>query len=313
MGWLKRNLFFAIGGIVALGLLGAAGVYDFESYSNNQAAFAKLNEVYNNLKDLAKKKPAPGDSHVDNIAAANDQRKQLEDWIHQAHEHFQPVAPIPPPASGPLSSESFAGALHRTVAQLQHEADAANVTLPPQFSFSFSADRDRLTFAPGSLEPLAVQLGEVQAVSKILFGARVNALDSVQRFRVSPDDLNGPQTDYLDDPPDTNNLAVLVPYQVTFRAFGPEIAQVLQGFAASPHAFIVKNINVQPAGGAEPSAQMQPFQPVPTYAQTPGYPPPSMTPPPAGPPGRGGLQTVLNEQLLRVTLEVDLVKLTAKN
>ncbi len=48
----------------------------------------------------------------------------------------------------------------------------------------------------------------------------------------------------------TNNLAVLTPYVVTFRGFSAELASVLAGFAASPHGFIVKGINVQPAGAA---------------------------------------------------------------
>ena len=36
MGWLKRNLFFAIGVVVAVGLLGAAGYYDYASWGHNQ-------------------------------------------------------------------------------------------------------------------------------------------------------------------------------------------------------------------------------------------------------------------------------------
>jgi hypothetical protein len=315
MGWLKRNLFFAIGGILALGLLGAAGFYDFQSVSNNQAAYTKLSEVINNLKELNKQKPSPGNDKIDNVTTANEQRKQIEEWIHQAREHFEPVAPVPSPASGPLTSESFASALHRTIAQLQNEAAAGNVALPQQFTFSFTADKDRLTFAPGSLESLAVQLGEVQAITEILYSARINALDSIQRFKVSPDDANGPQMDYLDDPPVTNSLAILVPYQVTFRAFGQEIAQVLEKFAASPHAFVVKNITVTPGGGtgfAESGPPPSPFQP--TYPLVPGGPPPPATAQPqTAQTGHGGLQTMLNEQLLRVTLEVAVVKLTAKN
>ncbi len=107
---------------------------------------------------------------------------------------------------------------------------------------------DRLTFAPGSLEALAAQLGEVKTISEILFGAGINALDGIERVHVSPDDANGPQTDYLTDLPLTNDLAVLVPYEVTFRGFSPEVARVLKGFAASPHGFIVGAISVQPAG-----------------------------------------------------------------
>ena len=320
MGWIKRNLFFAIGGFVAVALLGAAGFYDFASWGHNQAAFAHLNEVYTKLSDAAKQKPSPGNDKVDNIAAANDQRKQLEAWIKQTTNYFQPIAPIPKAANGPITDPLFAGALHRTLAQLQHEAAVANVVLPPEYAFSFSAHvagatttGDRLTFAPGSLEPLSVQLGEVKIISEVLFGAGVNALDGIQRCRVLPDDASGPQTDYLDDSPVTTDLALLVPYQLTFRGFSPEIVRVLKGFASSPHGFIVKTISVQPAGvattdmGAYPQATPMPAGGRFGY-DTGGAPQPS-----APLPGRGGLQTVLNEQLLSVTLKVEVVKLTPKN
>jgi hypothetical protein len=301
MGWLKRNLFFAIGVVVALALLGAAGFYDYQSWAHNQAAFAKLNEVYNTLSEAAQIKPSPGSGAVDNIAAARDQESQLRQWINQTTNYFQPIAPIPKPAGGTVSSESFANALHQTIARLQHEADAANVTLPPQFDFSFAAHMDRLTFAPGSLDPLSVQLGEVKTISEIFFGAGINALDGIQRVPTSPDDASGPPTDYLADQPVTNDLAVIVPYQVTFRAFSPEIARVLEAFANSPNGFIVKTISVQPAGApAAPGAA--------TTGVDTGTPPP-----PASVPGKGGWQTVLDEQLLRVTLTVDLVKLTPRN
>ena len=98
----------------------------------------------------------------------------------------------------------------------------------------------------------------------------------------------------------TNDEAVLTPYQITFRAFSPEIAQVLSGFASSPHGFIVKGINVQRAeGNASGDGSAQGAS--------------SEMPPPAMPAGRGGLQTVLNEQLLRVTIEVEIVKLLQRN
>ena len=82
---------------------------------------------------------------------------------------------------------------------MQDAAAAANVQLPPQFPFSFTTDVGRLKFADNSLEPLSAQLGEVKAISEIIFSARVNALDGIQRVRVSDDDANGPTTDYLPD------------------------------------------------------------------------------------------------------------------
>lgn len=310
MAWLKRNLFFVIGVAVAIALLGAAGYYDYAGWSHNQAAKVHLNEVYNNLSNLNGNKPSPGNGQVDNIAAAKEQERQLRQWIDQTRNYFQPIAPIPAPTNGPVSSESFAGALHRTIAQMQREAAAANVALPPDYDFSFTAHKDRLTFAPGSLEPLSVQLGEVKTISELLFGVGINALDGIQRVTVSPDDMSGPQTDYLTDQPVTNDLAVLVPYQVTFRAFSPEIAQALKAFASSPNAFVVKTLSVQPAGASgasgPPAAAL--------YGGVDATAPPASTPAPsASMPSKGGWQTVLNEQLLRVTLTVELVKLTPRN
>ncbi len=45
------------------------------------------------------------------------------------------------------------------------------------YSFSFAAQRERLAYAAGSLEPLSVQLGEVKAICEVLFQAKVNSLD----------------------------------------------------------------------------------------------------------------------------------------
>jgi len=295
MAWIKRNLFFVIGGLLALGLLGAAGFYNYKGWSHNTAAFSQLNDIYGTLRKLTGQKPSPGNDHINNIEAAKAQEHQMRDWIRQAADYFQPIAPIPNMDAKAVSSQEFAEALRRSIDQLQHEADTASVILPPKYSFSFEAERQLVKFATGSLGALAAQLGEVRTISEILFAAHVNSLDGIQRVRVSDDDAGGPQADYFDDRSVTNNLAVLTPYQITFRSFSPEIAQVLAGFASSPHGFIVKSISVQMAGALAA-----------TSPEAPAPPPPSV---PAVTPGRGGLQTVLNEQLLRVTLVVEVVKL----
>jgi hypothetical protein len=296
MAWIKRNLFFVIGSIVALALLGAAGFYVYKSWQRNAAAIASLNEIYDDLKSAGTQKPSAGNDKVNNTEAAREQEKELREWIKKAREHFQPIAPIPSPTNGPISSEAFASALRKTIDQLQRAAFDANVTVPPQYGFSFEAQRSLVRFAPNGLEPLSRQLGEVKTISEIIFAARVNQLDGVQRLHVSDDDTAGPASDYIDNQPVKTELALLTPYEVTFRAFTPEIAQVLAAFAASPHGFIVKAINVQPAGATTDATQT-------ASAPAPG----------TATPGKGGLQTILNEQLLRVTLLVEVVKLTPRN
>ena len=110
MAWIKRNLFFVVGGILAIGLLGAAGFYNYKGWSHNSAAFDKLQELYGQLRDLATKKPSPGNEKVNNIEAAKAQEHELREWIQQAGAYFQPIAPIPNTGSNPVSSEAFASA-----------------------------------------------------------------------------------------------------------------------------------------------------------------------------------------------------------
>ena len=307
MGWIKRNLFFVIGGIIALLLLGAAGFYNYQSWDHNSAALTRLNEIYATLQQLGNQKPSPGNAKVNNIQTAKDQELQVKKWIDEADNYFVPIKPVPDAPE--VSSEAFASALRRTIDQLQREAVTSSVQLPPKYGFSFEAQRWIVRFAPGSLAPLAVQLGEVKTISEILFAAHVNSIDGIQRVRVSDDDTAGPQTDYLNDTSVTNDHAVLTPYVITFRGFSSELGAVLAGFASSPNGFIVNGFNVAPAGiASQIDAATQPGLP-PVRGQyfrgtDAGMPPPSSQTSTS----RGGLTTVLKEQLLRITLKVEVVK-----
>ncbi len=191
--------------------------------------------------------PAPGNEKINNTELAKAQQQKVQEWISSAGKYFQPIASIP---AANVTSEAFASALRRTVDSLQHEADSAGVSLPPKYDFSFSAQRPLVKFASGSLDLLATQLGEVRTISETIFSAKVNSLDSIQRVRVSEDDATGAQGDYLDRTPTTNELAVITPYIVTFRCFTPELARVLGAFATSTNAFLIKAVNLQPAGMA---------------------------------------------------------------
>ena len=223
MGWIKRNLFFVVGGLLALGMLGGAGFYIYTGWARNSEQSAKLNEIYGKLQEISQTPLRPGNAKTNNTEIARDQEKQELDWIATAGRYFQPIPAIPPGAT--VASATYAEGLRQTIALLQHEADDASVTLPPKYNFSFSAQCSLVRFAPGSLEPLATQLGEVKAIAEILFAARVNDLDSIQRVRVSDDDTAGLQSDYIDERPITNDLAVFTPYVITFRSFTPELAR----------------------------------------------------------------------------------------
>jgi hypothetical protein len=328
MGWIKRNLLFVIVGVVALLSLGGAGFFIWLGWSHNSETSTQLNEIYGKLKELADAPLKPGEGQT-NTFLAKEQERQLADWIQTSGQYFQPIQSIPPGTN--VASSAYADSLRQTIDYLQHEAEAASVTLPPKYDFSFSAQRSLLRFAPGSLDPLAQQLGEVKTIASILFAARVNALDSIQRVRVSEDDAQGLQSDYTELRPITNDLAVITPYIINFRSFTPELARVISGFSKSVNPFIVKSVLAQPASGATTPDQAGVTAPGYPYPGAPGMDPrmamdpryryaamaaqanPEQTPAAQTPTGKGGLPTVLKEQLLHITLEVDIVKLLPKS
>jgi hypothetical protein len=294
MAWIKRNFYFVVGGGVALLLLGAAGYYNYVSWSRNEANLAKLSDIHDTIVKISKSDELnPGNATVDRKAQAVEQNAQLQAWMAKARAYFRPIPAIPPPGRAPLTSEQFANALHQTITSLQRQATNANVALPPDpsggYTFSFKAESQLAQFSSAGLNDLAVQLGEVKTLSELLFAAGINELDGIQRVRASDDDAGGPQADYTTLQVVNNPQAVIAPYAVTISSFGPEIARVISNLATSTNGMVIKSINVQPASPT-PYTLTDANSPSPTVRQ-------------------GDLLTVLKEHLLRVTMEIDIIKL----
>ncbi|HEX5218922.1 MAG TPA: Amuc_1100 family pilus-like protein [Verrucomicrobiae bacterium] len=246
MDWIKRNLVFVIGAVIALGLLGAAGWYSWSGWSANNARREELYQQYEELKRLTQLRPNPGDGKkVDNIKMAQEQQQEVQQFKSKFTARLRPIPSLPPGTN--LTASEFSAALQQTIVELQREATNNSVILPPKYRFSFDAQAGRVTFAEGTLVPLAAQLGEVKVICGVLNAAKVNALDSIRRLRVGEDDKTGPATDYLDLPGLTNELAISVPYEITFRCFTPELAAVLAGLANSEYGLIVKGVNLEVA------------------------------------------------------------------
>jgi hypothetical protein len=246
MSWIKRNLYFFIGSILTLVLMGAAGWYLYTKWQLNGQLMQQLDQDYATLDELNKQKPHPGTEKINNIQIAKEQQQQLRtNALLKAQTYFKHIAPIPDDPKP--TDQAFSSAISRMIDQLQHEATNASVALPAMYSFSFEAEKSKISFAAGSLGPLATQLGEVKTLCEILFASKVNSLDNIRRERVSTDDANGPQSDYLTDKSLTNELAVLTPYELKFRSFSAELGSVLSGFASSPYGVVLKTINVEPA------------------------------------------------------------------
>src|SRR5579859_5815512 len=214
MSWIKRNLFFAIGSLVALILMGLAGWFLYAKWGQNNDILANLNSDYEELKQLNSKNPHPGSGSINNIQLAKEQRNQLLDFMKKTGPYFEPIPRIPDLPK--VTDRDFSAALSQTIEQLRTEATNASVSLPAEnYSFSFAAQKSKISFAAGSLDRVATQLGEIKAIAEIFFDAKINALDNLRRERVSQDDSFGLVTDYVGEKTTTNALAVLTPYEVT--------------------------------------------------------------------------------------------------
>src|SRR5260221_4423656 len=97
MSWIKRNLYFLIGALVALVLMGFSGWYLFSKYELNNQWIDKLNQAYKNLEDFNAQKLRPGSGQVDNVALAKEQQQQLRSYIQNVRKFFQPILAIPAP------------------------------------------------------------------------------------------------------------------------------------------------------------------------------------------------------------------------
>jgi hypothetical protein len=327
MAWIKRNLYFVIGSVIALALMGVGGYYLYTQIADESSVSDQIKAQYAELDRLVGQNPHPGNDTINNIQAAKDQAAALRAYVKKVQPYFQPIPPVPESeTTNRISDREFASSLRITISQLQHLATNQSVQLPPDYYFTFEAQRKIMNFDAASIGQLAQHLGEIKTICELLFDAKVNSLDSIRREIVSPNDDSPP--DYLTQKTVSTPLADLTPYEITFRCFSSELAIVLANFASSTNAFLVKTINVEPSGvgtmADEQGGSAFANQPVPSRMPVPynpyrgGYPgmrrgdvppPAAMMPAPVAPVSHSGPQVILNEHPLRVTLTLQVVKI----
>lgn len=319
MPWIKRNIFFVAGGLVALVLMGVAGYFLFSNLSRDAAVTEELNQQIQELRRISEADPHPGTEEVDNISAARKEQQRLEEFLADARKLFVPV-----PTYEKTDDQGFNNLLGNTIYQLQTTASNAGVVLPPDYSFTFQAQRGRLSFDRESIEPLMAQLGEVKTICNILFEAKVNSLEGMRRVPVSTNDPAG-TADYLNATLVTNDISIVAPYEVTFRSFSDELGEVMNGILRSTNCLIVKSLTVEQslAGpGGDPNAALGGSYYPPTtgipgggryggfderYGAPRAFPQPSV---PGRPVARSTTpQVFLSEKPLRITLLIDVVKI----
>jgi hypothetical protein len=261
-----------------------------------------------------------------NIAVAQAQLAKVKAAVAQSQEWFAPV-----PFEN-LTNATFKTHLDTQLARLQQRAAAANTQL--HYFFSFQAEKEALSLPAHCFPALPMQLAEVEALVNPLLDARVNALGFIRRPRLAGVDAG--QEDCHSQVPTTNDVThtISTPYEVRFYAFSANLAQVLEAYYRSKHGLVVKAVVVEETGGVE-TPTSSPAVDVLVPGPGRGRPPPRLRSPDrvdrlegeGGPPpvpqrvqiqrqavrpqGGGpatGLTTVLDENLLKISLLIHVIR-----
>ncbi|HEY3863690.1 MAG TPA: Amuc_1100 family pilus-like protein [Verrucomicrobiae bacterium] len=334
MPWIKRNLYFVIIMAAGLGVSGYCGYMLWATLNNNAKLSSDFESKESSYKQLKDKKPYPT---KENIKAAQDDSERVRVFLEDFRKSF---VPFPPPLK--VDDREFKEFLQKSIAQFGLDATNAGVNIYPDYAFGFSQQKEKLSFPTECIDPWMEELQQIKTILGILYHAKVNFLEKVRRPNVSPNDIGG--DDYTQFTVSTNQYGVVTPYQVEFRAFSKEIADVLAGIAASSNCFVVKVPYVAKSTAPLPDMTqlMQSLAPAAAPAlQMPIYRPPFMSPgfgrEPGGRDGRSGRGggefrrerqfvprqpemsptpevpsgpvTILTERPLYVTLYIDIIKL----
>lgn len=311
MLWIKRNLFLAVGGLVAVLLLGGGVFFVLSGIQKNNEMTTKVEELKGALTSFySSPEPFPSSN---NIETAKKQTELLREAAAKSKKYFTPVP------SERVTGLAFRTYRDGTLAELRNMLVAAtspqSAAALKTYAFSFQAQKDKAEFGAGTFPLIPEQMAEVKAICSILFGVRFQRLVNLRRARVSEDDIRLGGTDYHAVAIETNLAAQVVsnPYEITINCYTPELAQIMTAFSASPFGMTLKAIQVDPAEASTvaptPGAIPQP-PPNRPQMRPPGRPPPGQPPANPRPPmaaagkkqGTDRPVVMLDERPLRVTM-----------
>src|SRR5688572_20235906 len=127
MVWVKRNLGLVIGAVIAIVLLGFAGVYLWQKRADDQAVTAELDTATSRFQELLNRPLHPGNENgrVNNIELAKEENQRLQQFLLEVRGQFG-KSEVP----SNISNREFRALLDNTIAELQKRAETLGITLP---------------------------------------------------------------------------------------------------------------------------------------------------------------------------------------
>ena len=302
--------------------------------ASNSTVDNDLQEATRQYDALANNPKVPYPSE-ENIQHAREDQTKVKQLVDQLHTAFPPF-PAPPK----LDVKGFSEYLETTLFDLRTRATNAGVSLPDDFAFAFTDQRGKLNYPLECIPLWLQQLAEINSLCDILYRARINSLLVLKRVSISSsNDMIVTFGDLLGSQVTNTPFGTVTPYKIEFKCFSKDLAAVLDGLARSSHCFVVKNIVVRPAGPRtmDQAVQDADEEGAPQVLPNPGDPPQrvgrqspeafaavqksynarvaayqrsldNLTQWRNSRPGGGGPATVEREQLLYITLSVDVDK-----
>jgi len=183
MAWVKRNLYFVIAVAVGLALTGYCGYLLYSATNATAEASGQYATAQSGLEDLRKKVPYPS---KENIEAAEKDAVRVKAFLGEFRKPFSSF-PAPPK----VDDRQFKDYLQNCVNRFGAEATNAGVGLYPNYAFAFSQQIDKLTFPSECIPPWMQELEEIKALLHILYKAKINFLEEIQRPAANADDYGG--------------------------------------------------------------------------------------------------------------------------
>jgi hypothetical protein len=322
MAWIKKHLALLIAAVVSLAVLGFAIFFVQQKKTADEEVTASLDDAASKFKDLLSRKQHPGNEKVNNIQIAKEELVKMRSFMDEMREYLRG-----PQMVTNLNNQKFRAQLDTSIAELRRQADEAGVTLPnTNFWFTFTQYKTTVDFK-NETAGLAAELADIKAIMRVIYDARVHSLVALKRMPTSDNENYGTSDYIMNRYPRTNDWAISTLYELTFQGFSSELARVMEGLANAKQCFVVKSVGVAQApeerrAGPPPPMYMPPpmnpmgmgggmdrYRMMQMQQQMQFRPPPPTGPRPAQP---TGIKTVLDENKLRFTLQVDSIRLKGK-
>lgn len=180
MDWFKKNPFLATLAAATVVLVAIAGYFFYQASENLAEQEAEFEAQKSRLQGMLQSKVFPDDK---NAKAAQAELQETETALSDLAQSFAVKAPD-------LDREDFQSDLNKKVAELVDLARKNNVALPEDFYLGLVEYKEKPP-AQEAVPKLALQLGAVSQVVRVLIESHVRKIDGVTLSAGEAKDLRG--------------------------------------------------------------------------------------------------------------------------